>query len=90
MNNTDTFPVEYKINMWNEFEGKSKIVYGVTLAKSYIEAMDNIEKYYGDSINEISLYPLENNSVYEFNWDEDDNPYLSEWLKNHFPRASAC
>lgn len=90
MNNTDTFPVEYKINMWDEFVGKSKTVYGVTLAKSYTEAMDNIEKYYGDSIIEISLYPLENNSVYEFNWDEDDNPYLSEWLKDHFPRASAC
>lgn len=90
MTNMDIFPVEYEINMWDEFVGKSKTVYGVTLAKSYTEAMNNIEKYYGDSIIEISLYPHEDSGVYEFNWDEEDNPYLSKWLKNHLPTASAC
>lgn len=82
-----TFPFEYKVYSWDEFKGTTRTFYGVTIAKSYTEAMNNIEKYYGDSITEVSLYEHEENSVYEFNWDEDDNPYLSKWLTTKFPTA---
>lgn len=86
MTDIKTFPVEYKVYIWDKSEKNAETFYGVTMAKSYAEAMDNIEKYYGNSIIEISLYGHEEGTVYEFNWD-DENPYLSKWLKTHFPTA---
>ena len=60
-----TFPVEYKVYIWDSFEEEKRTYYGVTIAKNCTEAMNNITKYYGDSsIIEVSLYTHETNSIY--------------------------
>ena len=66
------FPVKYIAKIYDEAaNAREEVVYGITFAENYYQAMENIEGYYGDTIIEISLYMLEEDSVYEFN--ETDN-----------------
>lgn len=65
------YPVKYKAKIYDETDTREDVVYGITFAENYSQAMENIECYYGDTIIEISLYMLEDTSVYEFN--ETDN-----------------
>lgn len=75
----ETFPVLYKVLIWDEDERREKMCYGVTIAESYQEAITFIESYYGDTIIEISLYMNEENVLYEFN---KEDKYMREFLDN--------
>ena len=59
---------EYKCKYWDEISKDFKIVYGVTYANSYSEAMYNIEKSY-NCIENIFLVGLESSLVYDFTQD---------------------
>lgn len=60
------FPAEYEVRVWNNIEGKMEKRHGVTLAKSYVKAMSNIEEYYSDDLDEVKITLLDECSVYEF------------------------
>lgn len=61
------YPVEYSAKVYDDIEYKVNQVYGITFADSYAEAMEKIEKYYGDTIIDIRLFMQEENSIYELN-----------------------
>lgn len=61
------YPVEYSAMVYDEMQYNTEQVYGITFADSYAEAMEKIEKYYGDTIIDIRLFMQEENSVYELN-----------------------
>lgn len=61
------YPVEYSAMVYDEMEYNTEQVYGITFANSYAEAMEKIEKYYGNTIIDIRLFMQEENSVYELN-----------------------
>ena len=66
------YPVLYKAHVVNPLDNyKINIVYGVTLADSFKDAMEKIESYYGDEIVQISLFMEDESSVYEF-----ENDYI--------------
>ena len=67
---------EYKVEYWDEIQKKMTAACGVVCAKSFSEAMNNIEDYY-DSIVNVNLFGLEPFSVYEFN-DEQNNFRIKE------------
>jgi hypothetical protein len=58
---------EYICEFWNEIDGKMDTVFGITYADSFTNAMNQIEKYYGHTIESVKLYGLEPSSVYELN-----------------------
>lgn len=64
------YPVEYTVEVWDDTKRKKDKVHGVTLAESYMEAIENIEWYYGDTICNIFVEMLEENKVYEFEINE--------------------
>ena len=72
------FPVEYEARVWNECKGQhgeEEVIHGITFGEGYVEAMENIEKWYGDELISIKMYMLEEASVpiYEFeqtNWSD--------------------
>lgn len=57
------YPIEYKAEVY--YDGKSEIVHGITFAESFTEGMKKVEDYYGDELNTITLYILEEDSCYE-------------------------
>lgn len=59
------YPFEYKVNIWDDFEGKEEIVCGITFGEDFVHAMEHIEEYYGDTLILVELYPLEEGTVYE-------------------------
>lgn len=64
------YPVVYWCEIFNgyanEYEGKVEHVSGCTFAKNYADAMKNIEAYYGDSIINVKMEMIEENTVLEF------------------------
>ena len=44
---------KYKVVWWCEVEDKDLTAYGITCGESYVEAMTNIEKHFGDTIQSI-------------------------------------
>lgn len=74
-----TFPVLYRVRIWEEDERREKMLYGVTIAEGYKEAMEAVEGYYGDTILEVSLFMNEENFVYEFNKEDD---YMRSFIDN--------
>lgn len=61
------YPVEYSAIIYDDTNYNTEQVYGITFANSYVEAMKNIEEYYGESIVDIRLFMNEESSVYELN-----------------------
>ena len=59
-------PYKYKATIYDGINGSRPEVFGVTFADTYYEAMKNIEAYYGEDIITVSLYALEEATVYEF------------------------
>lgn len=49
------YPAVYHIKMWDEIEMKEREVCGITFAKNYVEAVQNMEDYYGDTIISFSI-----------------------------------
>lgn len=60
------YPAEYEVRYWNDVDEKMCTVHGVTMTESFTEAMQNIEDYYGDELDFVSIILLEEASVYEF------------------------
>ena len=60
------YPVEYKAIVWNEIECENEEVHGITFGETYTEALELIEKYYGDDIISIELIMHEEGEVFEF------------------------
>lgn len=59
----------YKLKIWNEIDHREEYVMGVTTTcnGTLVNAMKNIEKYYGDDIIKVlELEIQESSSVYEF------------------------
>ena len=46
------------------YSDKGEIERGVTYANSFASAVDNIEKYYGDELDELTIQALEPCGVY--------------------------
>ena len=59
-------PVEYIIELYDSTEQRIEKTYGVTLGATIAEAAANIEKFYGDELISVKLFPLEEAYVYEF------------------------
>lgn len=59
------FPAKYSALIWNEFNGVTERVTGITFGKNYAEAMENIEAYYGDELIEVTIELQEEATVYE-------------------------
>lgn len=62
------YPVEYEVTIYDEYskkENKKEVIHGIAFGESYAEAMENIEKYYGEEIVDVKLYMNEEQTVYE-------------------------
>ena len=59
------FPAKYSALIWNDLDGVTERVTGITFGKNYTDAMDNIEAYYGKEIIEVSIELQEEATVYE-------------------------
>lgn len=67
------YPTKYTIKIYDEIDGFTKTVSGVTFSDTYTEAMSNIEDYYGDTIVCIEyMEALEEGLVYEFSETEKE------------------
>lgn len=49
----DNYFIRYTIRYYNEDENLMEILRGIVYAKSFSEACANLEKYYGDGLDEI-------------------------------------
>ena len=76
------YPVEYKAIIWDEFDREQKTVKGVTFSETYTGAVENIEGYYGDSIIALTLFMLEENSVYDFGGTREEHSHGMFKIKN--------
>ena len=66
---------KYKVVWWNECEEKDLTAYGITCGGSYAEAMEHIEKHFGDTIQSIEHLEMisDDNSCYELDQEQYDN-----------------
>lgn len=64
------FPAKYSALIWNEFNGVTERVTGITFGKNYADAMENIEAYYGDGLIRVTIELEEEATVYEINSEE--------------------
>lgn len=73
-------PFEYEVNIYDDFSenGGFEIVHGITFGYTYAEAMENIEKYYGNNIIDVKLFMNEEQSVYEL---DTPSEYHDGWFK---------
>ena len=60
------YPAKYKAEFYDSINGIMKNVEGVTMAENFTDAMEKIESYYGDELNEVTIILLEEANVYEF------------------------
>lgn len=60
------YPAKYKAEFYNSINGIMEKVEGVTMAENFTDAMEKIESYYGDELNEVTIILLEEANVYEF------------------------
>ena len=64
-------PVKYTIDFWDDWKETRIHTNGITFAPNYIEAMENICKYYGDEcIISVTIEMLEECTVYEIDSQE--------------------
>lgn len=52
---------------------------GCTFAKSYAEAMANIEEFYGDDLISIKLDQLEESPILEFHNPKEADEIVADW-----------
>lgn len=72
------YPVIYWCKIYDDVHMKMLSVSGCTLAKSFTDAMYNIEAYYGEELCEIQMEMLEANSVIEFKTYEEAKKIVSD------------
>lgn len=70
-----SYPAIYTIKIWNELSENTEVVHGVTFGDSYVDAIKNIEDYYGSDIVSIEyMEQLEGpQSVVEISENEFEN-----------------
>ena len=59
------FPAKYSALIWNELDGVTEKVTGITFGENYTDVMKNIEAYYGDELIRVTLELEEEATVYE-------------------------
>ena len=60
------YPAKYKAEVYDSINGTMENVEGVTMAENFTDAMEKIESYYGNDLNEVTIILLEAANVYEF------------------------
>lgn len=61
------YPMIYTVEIFDsEYMDEIEHVSGITFAKTLCEAMEKIERYYGDIISEIKVNILEEGDILEF------------------------
>lgn len=75
------FFVEYEVTIIDEDDNyNEKKCHGITVGESYAEAVENIEKHYGNSIECIDmLFMNEESNVYDF--EDTREEYLHGFYK---------
>ena len=69
---------KYTIEFWDDFDKKMQIHCGYVMGASFKDAMENIEKYYGDdTIEKIYLQPERDGHVIILQ--DDMEKFDSEW-----------
>lgn len=56
----------YWAEFYNDTEEKEELESGITFAKSYVEAMRNVEIYYGEDLIKVTIEGLEPSTVCPF------------------------
>ena len=67
----DSYPAFYEVTVWNEFKKEQEKLHGVTFGKSWAEVAQNLEEYYGDTLISMTIELQEENTVFEFEINED-------------------
>ena len=62
----------FTVEFWDEFDKKMKIEGGYVIGDNFAGAMEQINKYYGESIEQIHLKPECDSSVIIAQEDMDD------------------
>lgn len=63
---------EYTAHVWNDLDNVEEVRHGVTFAKDFATAAKNINAYYGEEMMSITMAPLDEEHVYEFEFNGDD------------------
>ena len=67
------FPAIYHVCFWDEVDMKEKKVSGVTFGHNYVEAVQHIEDYYGDTIINFSvMFVCDEQTILEISDEEAD------------------
>lgn len=66
---------EYQLKIWNEVDSKEETRSGVVAADTIVEAMQEIEGYYGDEIMEVQMLKSITDGVFEFQYVMEDTDF---------------
>jgi hypothetical protein len=65
------YSYEFAALITDEIENKDKVVHGIVIADSYKEAMEKLERCYGDVLIAITMYGTDNDDgIYEFEYND--------------------
>ena len=58
---------EYIIKVWNDIDDKEEVRSGVVPAENAVKALDELQSYYGDCIEDVmTLKPILDGKVFDF------------------------
>ena len=66
---------EYQLKIWDEIDDKEEIRSGVVAANTITEAMEEIEDYYGDEIEEVQMLKAITDNIFEFQHVMEDTDF---------------
>ncbi len=66
---------EYQLKIWNDIDEEFEIRSGVVAADSITKAMEEIEDYYGDEIDEVQMLKAITDGVFEFQYVMEDTDF---------------
>ena len=66
---------EYQLKIWDEIDDKEEIRSGVVAANTITEAMEEIEDYYGDEIEEVQMLKAITDDIFEFQHVMEDTDF---------------
>lgn len=66
---------EYQLQFWDEIDKKETTRSGLVAANTITEAMQEIEKYYGDEIMEIQMLKPITDGLFEFQYVMEDTDF---------------
>ena len=71
---------KYKLVWYIEVEEKDETAYGITCGESYAEAMENIEKQFGDTIQSIEHLEMISDNAGSYDLDEEQYNSLESYF----------